>query len=76
MTLNEVMPDYDVREYHQTFIRASCEDVRILLLLRAGGKPAESVWNNLLLSDVLNKEVVLGRPAGVAAKFRRRALLR
>jgi hypothetical protein len=82
MTLNEVTPNYDVREYHQTFIRASSEDVyrnlksmdfrssrvaRILLWLRAGGKPAGSVtleqfWQTgfLLLSDVPNQEVVLG----------------
>ena len=58
MTLNTVMPNYDVREYHQTFIRASravvyaslkATDfrgswlVRNLLRLRAGGKAAETV---------------------------------
>ncbi len=58
MTLDTVMPDYDVREYHQTFIRASREVVyaslkttdfrgswlvRNLLRLRAGGKSAGTV---------------------------------
>lgn len=58
MTLDTVMPDYDVREYHQTFIRASSEVVysslkatdfcgswlvRNLMRLRAGGRAAGTV---------------------------------
>ena len=58
MTLNSVMPNYDVREYHQTFIRASLAVVyaslkatdfqgswlvRILMRLRAGGRAAGAV---------------------------------
>ena len=53
MTLHEAMPEYDVREYHQTIIRASPEEtyralkvtdfrgswlVRMLLRMRAGGR--------------------------------------
>ena len=58
MTLDEVMPDYDVRAYHQTFIRASPAQVyatlknmnfrsswlvRVLLWLRAGGGPVQAI---------------------------------
>ena len=58
MTLHEAMPDYDVREYHQTVINASREEVyrtmktmdfraseivRALLWIRSGGREAEAV---------------------------------
>ncbi len=58
MTLHEAMPDYDVREYHQTVINASREEVyrtmktmdfraseivRALLWIRSGGREAKSV---------------------------------
>ena len=58
MTLIEVMPHYDVREYHQTIINASREEVyrvmktmdfrasrivRTLLWIRSGGRAAKSV---------------------------------
>lgn len=58
MTLDEVMPNYDVRAYHQTLIHASPEQVyttlktmdirgsrlvRALLWLRAGGGPVQAI---------------------------------
>lgn len=58
MTLNEAMPDYDVREYHQTVINASREEVyrtmksmdfrasaivRALLWIRSGGRKTKAV---------------------------------
>ena len=64
MTLESVMPDYDVREYHQTLIRASRElvyaslkktdfraswIVRTLIRLRAGGRSAGPVTFQLFL---------------------------